>query len=196
MTGECPDPCTPTIVRVDAGTEARPRFWLEPSSPTVGRLSRWPVATLVVAAPSPFQSLALTGAVRANAPASSACPPFELVPTAARLIGARAEAIGLQDFLRAEPDPLRGDAPAIVHHLEVSHAAELLACLRAHGHTEAVAVVPRGLNRYGIELTALTADGVQNIWLAFPDGPVDSVHDIGPSLRPLLLCRCRARSSE
>ena len=112
------------------------------------------------------------------------------------MIGARAEAIELEEFLRAEPDPLRGDAPAILSHLEAAHAAELLACLRAHGHADAVAVVPRSLNRYGIDLTMLRPDGVQNVWLAFPDGPVDSVHHVGPSLRPLLTCRCREPSTE
>lgn len=196
VTGECADPSTPTIVRVDAGVEARPRFWLEPSSPTVARLSRWPVATLVVAASPPFRSLALTGAVRSPAHEGSSCPPFELVPTAARLLGARAASIDLEEFLHAEPDPLRGAAPAIVRHLEVAHAAELLACVRAHGHADAVAVVPHGLNRYGIDLTMLTPDGVQCVWLAFSGGPVDRLHDVGPGLRPLLMCRCRERSTQ
>ncbi|OFE15418.1 hypothetical protein BA895_06840 [Humibacillus sp. DSM 29435] len=196
VTGGCPAPSIPTIVRVEPGAEAHAQFWLEPSSPTVARLSRWPMATLVVAAPLPFRTLALTGAVRSGSDDGSACRAFDLVPTSARLVGARAQAIRLEEFLGAEPDPLRREAAAILRHLAAAHAAELLGCLRAHGYVEAVAVVPRTLNRYGIELVALSNHGVQNVWLAFPEGPVATLHDVGPGLRTVLMCRCRSRQTE
>lgn len=195
VTGDGPTPNPPTIVRIEPGLEARAQFWLEPLSPTVGTLSRWPVATLVVAAPLPFRTLELTGAVRSGSGDGSACRPFDLMPTSARLVGAQAQAIRLEEFLRAGPDPLRGEAPAVLGHLEVAHAADLLACVRAHGRTGAVAVVPRRLNRYGIDLTVMTANGVQTVWLAFPDGPVDSLLEVGPGLRHLLMCRCRGHST-
>lgn len=196
LTGDCPTSYTPTIVRIQPGLEAQAQFWLEPSSPTVARLSRWPVATLVVAAPLPFRTLEMTGSVRRGPGDGSARRPFDLVPTSARLVGARAQAIGLEEFLGAEPDPLRREAATILHHLEAAHTAELLACLRAHGYVDAVAVLPRTLNRYGVELVALSHHGVQNVWLAFPGGPVDALHDVGLGLRTVMMCRCRSRQTE
>ncbi|MDN5779484.1 MAG: DUF2470 domain-containing protein [Humibacillus sp.] len=196
VTGDCPTPCTPTIVRVEPGLEAHAQFWLEGSSPTASMLSRWPMATLVVAAPLPFRTLALTGAVRSGSDDGPGARRFDLMPTSARLMGARAHAISLDEFRRSGPDPLRREAPAILRHLEAAHAADLLACVRAHGYVDAVAVVPRSLNRYGIELTALSQQGVQNVCLRFPGGPVDTLHDVGPGLRTVMMCRCRPRPTE
>lgn len=193
VTGDSRAPCTPTIVRVEPGLEPHAQFWLEPSSPTVSMLSRWPMATLVVAAPLPFRTLALTGAVRSGSDAGPGARRFDLVPTSARLIGAQAHAISLEEFLRSGPDPLRREAPAILQHLETAHTAELLACVRAHGYVDTLAVVPRTLNRYGIELAALSQQGVQNVCLPFAGGPVDTLNDVEPGLRTVMMCRCRPR---
>lgn len=40
------------------------------------------------------------------------------------------------------PDPLGGRAAALLNHLDEAHATELLACVRAQGHTYVEAVVP------------------------------------------------------
>ena len=68
----------------------------------------------------------------------------------ARLVGGTSVPIPLGAFHAAEPDPLREQVPAATRHLEESHGAELLACVRANGH-DAQAVVPRALDRAGGE---------------------------------------------
>jgi hypothetical protein len=75
--------------------------------------------------------------------------------------------------------------------LELAHASDLLACVLAHGH-DAVAVVPRALDRYGIVLAAIFPDGVHQLRLNFPGGPVDALDGITTGFRLPLRCRCRA----
>jgi len=53
-------------------------------------------------------------------------------------------------------------------------------------------VLPRGLDRYGLELAAVTSDGAASVRLSFPGGPVRSLASIPPPLRTLLVCRCLA----
>ena len=77
--------------------------------------------------------------------------------------------------------------------------AELLACVRAHGLPETEAAVPRSLDRYGLELAAIGADGIRTVRLPFPGGPVRSLQEVTDGLRVLLTCRCgtcRHRSRE
>jgi hypothetical protein len=57
------------------------------------------------------------------------------------------------------PDPLWRVAPAILRHLEHGHMGELVHCVRAHGMPQADWVIPRGLDRYGLQLLVLTTDG-------------------------------------
>ena len=68
---------------------------------------------------------------------------------------------------------------------------ELVRCVRAHGMTRAEWVIPRGLDRYGLELLVLTGDGIASVRLSFPDGPVTSLQDVPASIRTALTCRCR-----
>jgi hypothetical protein len=58
--------------------------------------------------------------------------------------------------------------------------------------TRAEWVIPRGLDRYGLELLVLTADGIASVRLSFPDGPVSALGDVPVSLRAALTCRCHA----
>lgn len=52
-------------------------------------------------------------------------------------------------------------------------------------------MIPRGLDRYGLELLVLATDGVSAVRLSFPDGPVASLDDVPVSLRTALTCRCQ-----
>ena len=69
---------------------------------------------------------------------------------------------------------------------------ELIHCVRAHGMPQADWVIPRGLDRYGLQLLVLTADGTAAVRLAFPGGPVTSLDEVPASIRTALTCRCQA----
>ena len=59
---------------------------------------------------------------------------------------------------------------------------ELVGCVRAHGMTRAEWVIPRGLDRYGLELLVLTTDGIFLQTLRDAVGPVDVlVNAAGPN---------------
>src|SRR6185437_3678067 len=88
--------------------------------------------------------------------------------------GAVAAEVPVEAFQAAAPDPLWRVAPGILEHLENGHMAELAGCVRAHGLGEADWVIPRGLDRHGLELLVLTPDGTVAVRLSFPDGPVSS----------------------
>jgi hypothetical protein len=81
-------------------------------------------------------------AVQAVEFAGSGCPP-----------------VPLREYRAAAPDPLWRVAPAILRHLERGHMGELVHCVRAHGMPQADWVIPRGLDRYGLQLLVLTTDG-------------------------------------
>jgi hypothetical protein len=66
------------------------------------------------------------------------------------------------------PDPLWREAPGVLHHLEHGHIGDLIRSVRAHGMPEADWVIPRGLDRYGLELLVLTPEGTAAVWLSFP----------------------------
>jgi hypothetical protein len=89
----------------------------------------------------------------------------------------------------ASPDALAGEAPSILHHLEFAHAPELLACVVAHGYADAQAAVPRHLDSRGLELSVITASGVESVDLALPGGPA-SLGDVTLGLRAVLSCGC------
>lgn len=80
----------------------------------------------------------------------------------------------------------------MLRHLEHGHMAELISCIRAHGMPGADWVIPRGLDRYGLEFLVLTTDSVAPVRLSFPDGPVTSLQDIPASIRTALTCRCQS----
>ena len=50
--------------------------------------------------------------------------------------------------------------------------------------------MPRGVDRFGLELGVLTSTGVGSVRLSYPDGPVSCFSEIPPPVRTLLSCRC------
>jgi hypothetical protein len=196
VTRGCPPrPSTATIVSVDDQPDGRPQIHLETSSPTVRELTACPVATLSIAAPAPFRRLDLTGPMTPCRPARPGHRSYRLSPLSARLIGTTSRPLPLEEFHAARPDPLTGLATALLDHIAEAHAAELLACIRAHGHIEAEAVIPRALDRYGIETATLNPAGVQQVRLLFPDGPIDTLEQVPLGLVLPLTCRCRGSNS-
>jgi hypothetical protein len=151
--------------------------------------------TVTVRAGGPYSVLRLTGTARPTArnrrAGVAACMvdlrSVEFVGAA----GARVR-VPLPEYRAAAPDPLWREAPGVLHHLEHGHMTDLIACVRMHGLPQADWVITRGLDRYGLELLVLAADGVAAVRLGFPDGPVSSLQDVPASIRTALTCRCES----
>jgi hypothetical protein len=84
---------------------------------------------------------------------------YRLSLLSVRFAGRTSASVRVAEFVAARPDPLRDHAQAVLQHLERAHAGELLACLHAHGLHDALAVVPRGLDRYGVSSAPCAATG-------------------------------------
>jgi hypothetical protein len=141
----------------------------------------------------PFSALRLTGTARPAAGAGQ----HGIIACTVRIdsiefTGASQAQVPVEEYRAAAPDPLWRVAPGVLHHLEHGHMGELVRCVRAHGMTRAEWVIPRGLDRYGLELLVLTRDGIASVRLSFPDGPVAALDDVPVSLRAALTCRCHA----
>jgi len=108
--------------------------------------------------------------------------------------GATPAAVALPQYEAAAPDPLRHRAPEVLGHLEHCHMAELVSCVRAHGITAAECVMPRKLDRFGLEFLVFTPSGVAAVRLAFPAGPVTTIEEVPVSIRAALTCRCGGKS--
>jgi hypothetical protein len=163
-------------------------------------LARWlaaspdPVRVTLPAGP-PFSALRLTGTAKpAGGAGITACRLAigSVEFTGGNVLTSRGARVPVEEYRAARPDPLWRVAPGILHHLEHGHMGELVGCVHAHGMTRAEWVIPRGLDRYGLELLVFTADGIAAVRLAFPDGPVSSLDDVPVSLRAALTCRCQA----
>jgi hypothetical protein len=161
-----------------------------------------PVRVSLPAGP-PFSALRLTGtarpvlrdtAPRDTAPRDGAAGVTACVVAlgSVEFTGGGRALVPVEEYRAAAPDPLWRVAPRILHHLGHGHMGELVGCVRAHGVTRAEWVVPRGLDRYGLELLVLTSDGIAAVRLAFPEGPVSALDDVPVSLRAALTCRCQA----
>jgi hypothetical protein len=161
-------------------------------------LARWltaspdPVRVSLPAGP-PFSVLRLTGTARpvtvGDEDAITACM---LTIGSGEFPGGGRARVPVAEYRAARPDPLWRMAPGILRHLEDGHMGELVRCVRAHGLALADWVIPRGLDRYGLELLVLATDGISAVRLAFPDGPVSSLDEVPSSLRTALTCRCQA----
>jgi hypothetical protein len=188
-----------TIVKVTDQPDGQPVVELEPSSSIVRLLAWWPVVTVCVPGPGPFKALHLTGTAKIQESLDERWRAYRLALLSTRLVSSTSVTVPLREFKAAEPDPLWRHAPQALEHLGEAHAPELLACVRAHGRPEAEAVVPRALDCYGLELSAIDADGIRTVRLPFPGGPVRSLEEVTDGLRVLLTCRCgtcRRRSRE
>ncbi len=189
-TSGCPTSRTLTMVSIQDQPDGRPTVWLDRASPMVRILAACPVATLSVSGPSPFRALDLTGPLHPCRSDRTGRRAYRLSPLSAHLIGATRVPIPLGEFFAAAPDPLRREAGAVVGHLAAAHCRELLACVRAHVRCDVEAVVPQTLDRYGLELSGISAAGVCRLRLAFLSGPVESMDQAMTGLRMMLSCRC------
>jgi hypothetical protein len=145
--------------------------------------------TIRVPADPPFGALQLDGLTR---PGDEDAAEYLVTVRSVGFTGARAVPVALADYQTAAPDPLWPHAAGVLRHLEHGHMAELVACTRAHGMPEVEWVAPSGLDRYGLRLLVLSAEGVSQARLSFPDGPVTSFSEVPASLRAVLACRCQS----
>jgi Domain of unknown function (DUF2470) len=193
--GRGPSVDSVTVVNVKDSPDGRPLVQLERSSSMVRRLAVRPVVTVSIAAPRPLIALQLTGPAMPCKGASEGLRGFRLSLLSARFVaGRKVVPVPLGDFHAASPDPLWPHAVQALEHLGQAHAPELLACACAHGLALAQAVVPRAIDRYGLELALITGAGVTTLRLPFPGGPVESLAEVTSGLRALLTCRCGAPS--
>jgi hypothetical protein len=148
-------------------------------------------------AEAPFSALRLTGTVTPVTEAGAAGVTTCMVTLGSvEFTGGGEPRVAVEEYRAARPDPLWPVAPGILHHLEHGHMSELVRCVRAHGMARAEWVVPRGLDRYGLELLVLATEGIATVRLAFPDGPVGSLDDVPVSLRAALTCRCQGEHGD
>ncbi len=153
--------------------------------------SRGPVRVSLPAG-APFSVLRLTGAARLVQAGDTGITACLLTVASIEFTGASSALVPVEDYRAAAPDPLWRVAPGVLQHLEHSHMQDLIRCVQAHGMTRAEWVIPRGLDRYGLELLVFTRDGIASVRLSFPSGPVASLDDVPVSLRAALTCRCQA----
>lgn len=188
------DPAAVCPVPVRSGPAGSPVL-LAPANSALGhQLEARPGAVVVsVPAAAPFSALTLTGTVRRLARDRTAgITAHALAVQSVEFAGACPAPVAVADYRAAAPDPLWREAPGVLRHLEHGHMSELVGCVRAHGLPLADWVVPRGLDRYGLELLVLTPGGVDTIRLAFPDGPVGGLEEAPASIRVALTCRCQS----
>ena len=157
---------------------------LSPRSWAAAHLALRPVGTVRVA-PVGCQSVTAQGAGRRIPDQSDGVACFRLEVKSLR-IGRSADAVDISEYRLADPEPLRGDAPAILAHLRHGHGADLAACLRTHGEHGARWAEPLSVDRYGLELAVLHDGGVSTTRLNFP-APVSSVAELAPGLSVLML---------
>ncbi len=73
------------------------------------------------------------------------------------------------DWHAAEPDPLAASAAGIIAHMNDDHADGMVLYCRAFSKaTDITAASMTGVDRYGFEMSAVTAEGPRPVRLAFP----------------------------
>ena len=171
--------------------------------PAGSPLARWlagrPAAVRVsLPAAAPFSALRLTGTVRpvTEAGVTREVTGWMVTLGSVEFAGGGRPRVAVEEYRAARPDPLWRAAPGILRHLEHGHVSELVRCVRAHGITGTEWVVPRCLDRYGLELLVLTPEGIATMRLSFPDGPVGSLDDLPVSLRAALTCHCQGEHGD
>jgi len=74
------------------------------------------------------------------------------------------------DWQVAEPDPLAASAAGVITHMNDDHAeAMVLYCKAFSKATDITAASMTGVDRYGFEMSAVTAEGPRPVRLAFGD---------------------------
>jgi hypothetical protein len=193
----------PATVPIRSDRAGRPVLVPDSESTLARHLATRPVTvTVAVPAAAPFSALRLTGITRpaqaspAPAPGAAHAAGRIAYPVSLRAVeftGGVAAPVAVDRYETAAPDPFWREAPAILRHLEHCHTADLVSCVRAHGLTAAEYVIPRGLDRFGLELLVMSDSGLASVRLAYPGGPVTTVHEVPVSIRALLTCRCGER---
>jgi hypothetical protein len=181
-------------VPVRSARDGSPLLLPASGSPLAQWLGAGPGAVRVsVPAGAPFSALRLTGTARpVSGDHTTGITPCVVAIESVEFTGASSARVPVDEYRAVEPDPLWRVAPSVLRHLEHGHMPELVRCVRAHGLAEADWVIPRNLDRYGLELLVLTTDGAAPVRLAFPDGPIASIDDVPSSIRTVLTCRCQA----
>jgi hypothetical protein len=159
------------------------------------------MVTVTVPADAPFCALRLAGMAAPPARTAAAGPDagsrepaaFPVTPQSLEFTGGTPAQVALAQYEAAAPDPFRRQALAVLRHLEDWHMAELVRCVQVNGIAAAECVVPRGLDRFGLELLVFTPAGLADVRLAFPDGPVTGIEQVPASIRAVLTCRCNGR---
>jgi hypothetical protein len=188
------DPVTASEIPVRSGPAGSPVLLTATGSALARQLGTGPETVSVsVAAAAPFAGLRLTGTAQPAAPNRKAgIIAYVVAVRSVEFCGTVSALVSLDQYQAATPDPLWREAPGILRHLEQGHMSDLIGCVRAHGMLQADWVIPRGLDRYGLELLVLTADGTAATRLSFPSGPVTSLRDVPASVRTVLTCRCQS----
>jgi hypothetical protein len=175
----------PAAVPVRADHAGRPVLAPDRGSALAGYLATRPVTvTVAVPAAAPFSALRLTG-VTQPAPAT-----YTVRLRSVEFSGSVPAPVTLASYEAATPDPFWRQAPAVLRHLERCHTADLVRCVRAHGMLAAEFVIPRGMDRFGLELLVLSSSGLANVRLAYPGGPVSALEEVPLPIRAVLTCRC------
>lgn len=146
-----------------------------------------PVATLELT-PVGHDPVLLHGAVRRLPGVGASGALLFRMDVAAVRIGAPAVLLDEHEYALAAPDPLAGDAPAVLAHLNDAHADALAACLRANGYPVAFAHAT-ALDTGGLTVTAVTSSSVDTVRLRFPQ-PITTLSHLPPTLSPVLTPRC------
>jgi hypothetical protein len=178
-------------VPVAADHRGRPVIEVGATSPEVERLLARPLATVLLTARACPPVVLHGGAHPVRGARGPHTVAFRLRVASVRVIlgKGRGTLLGPAEYEAAEPDPLRDAAPGVLAHLARSHRLELRGCVRAHGLTDVEFVEPRALDRYGLELSAVTEDGATTVRLSFPV-PVTDLKQLCAGIAGPLLCRC------
>jgi len=90
------------------------------------------------------------------------------------------------EWQAAEPDPLGPAAAGMIAHMNADHAEALVLYCKAFSRaTEITAASMTGVDRYGFEMSATTAEGPRPVRLAFPR-PVSTPDDARAALISML----------
>ena len=104
---------------------------------------------------------------------------FRLGVTAVRYVGGfgRMSWVDADAYAAAEPDPLHPVAGAVVEHMNADHAEALVTLSRALGQPSTASASMTGVDRYGFDLIATTAEGRRAVRIAF-DQPLASAEPV------------------
>ena len=90
--------------------------------------------------------------------------------------------ISQADWRAAEPDPLGPSAAGMIAHMNADHADAMVLYCKAFSHaTEITSASMTGVDRYGFDMSAITANGPRPVRLAFGK-PVSTPEEVRGAL--------------